>query len=471
MNKKLFYIPLWGILTLSSLSSCRSEDGLSQQQQEKDMRFSVFAPKNGKTINYPDGFAYLMKRYDRLQKTNVSGINNKSVLNNLSASTDNNTVVPQANNEYVEFNVRSQTFTEENGDKWVVFPKVKGNMVVGLVIATLTQGETYVRYETYRDSNEWFKKNVNSFQEALGRFQKKIISLSLSASINPMAGSNCTKTSTGYDNCEIEGVTVGGGKPKTGGSGGGGGDDPEPPEGGTCLPHEDCDTALPGGTGQDTTYELLDPCSKARLNLSSYVVKQAAQDLQDKINDLNRTDPNEEVRIINKDGSTKTIHGGQDHVVFSPDIYTKGSVHDHSSSGYAMFPPHDIATLMNTARVQNYPPDPYNSRDKSEDAFVGIATPKFNYFMFFRGTKDDIPPMWKEGEVNKFQEEFGSDIDRMRYLDNIKITDEILLDKFFEYLDKMGLSGKVDLIKQEGGQNYPITKSNNGTITQNDPCK
>ncbi|WP_236709686.1 hypothetical protein [Elizabethkingia ursingii] len=471
MNKKLFYIPLWGILTLSSLSSCRSEDGLSQQQQEKDMRFAVFVPKNGKTINYPDGFAYLMKRYDRLQKTNVSGINNKSVLNNLSASTDNNTVVSRANNEYVEFNVRSQTFTEENGDKWVVFPKVKGNIVVGLVVATLTQGETYVRYETYRASNEWFKKNINSFQEALERFQKKIISLSLSASINPMAGSNCTKTSTGYDNCEIEGVTVGGGKPKTGGSGGGGGDDPEPPEGGTCLPHEDCDTALPGGTGQGTTYEPLDPCGKARLNLSSYVVNKAVQDLQNKINDPNRTDPNEEIHVINKDGSTKVVHGEQNQVVFSPDIYTKGSVHDHDANGWPMFPPHDIETLINTARVQNYPADPYSSRDKTEDGFLGIVTPKFNYFMFFNGTKDDIPPIWKAGEVDTFQEEFGADIDRMRYLDNIKITDEILLEKFFEYLDKMGLSGKIDLIKQEGGQNYPITKNNNGTITKNDPCQ
>ncbi|KUY30953.1 hypothetical protein ATB96_13800 [Elizabethkingia ursingii] len=344
-------------------------------------------------------------------------------------------------------------------------------MVVGLVIATLTEGGTYVRYETYRDSNEWFKKNANSFQEALGRFQKKIISLSLNASITPMAGSNCTKTSTGYDNCEIEGVTVGGGKPQGGGSGGGGGDNPEPPEGGTCLPHEDCDTALPGGTGQDTTYEPLDPCAKARLNLSSYVVNKAVQDLQNKINDPNRADPNEEIHVINKDGSTNIIHGEQDHVIFSPDIYTKGSVHDHDDSSYPMFPPKDINTLINTARVQNYPPDPYSSRDKTEDGFVGIVTPKFNYFMFFNGTKDDIPPMLGSDALNKYQDEFGADLFDMR-VHRIKITDEVLQKKFFEYIDKMGLAGKIDLIKQEGGQNYPITKKSDGTINNNsnNPC-
>ncbi|WP_260395484.1 hypothetical protein [Elizabethkingia anophelis] len=469
MNKKLFYSPLWGIVTLSLLSSCRSEDGLSQRQQEKDMHFAVFTPKNGNgTINYPDGFAYLMKRYDKLQKTNVSGVNNKPILN-LNASANERIGIFQNNDEYVEFNVRSQTFTEENGDKWVVFPKVKGNMVVALVIATLTEGRTYVRYETYRDPSEWFKKNANSFQEALGRFQKKIISLSLNASITPMAGSNCTKTSTGYDNCEIEGVTVGGGKPQGGGSGGGGGDGPEPPEGGTCQPHEDCEAPIPGGTGQGTSYEPLDPCGKARLNLSSYAVNKAVQDLQDKIKNPNRTDPNEEIHVVNKDGSTKIIHGEQDHVVFSPDIYTKGSVHDHDANGWPIFPPHDIETLINTARVQNYPADPYSSRDKSEDAFVGIVTPDYNYFMFFNGTKDDIPPFRKEGEVNDYQKSFGKEIQDMQ-MHNIEITDDILLNKFFEYLDKMGLSGKVDLLKQEGGQNYPITKNSDGTITQNDSC-
>ena len=43
-EKHLFYPALWGILTLSTLSSCRSEDNLNQQKQEKDMRFAVLFP-------------------------------------------------------------------------------------------------------------------------------------------------------------------------------------------------------------------------------------------------------------------------------------------------------------------------------------------------------------------------------------------------------------------------------------------
>ena len=169
MKKRLLCIPLWGILALF-LSSCRSEDTIVQQNQNKEAskHFSVFTPKKtGETIDYAKGFAYLMQRYDKLQKTNLSGINNQSVIGNLNASTEKNTAVFQNIESHVVFNIRSQTITEENGDKWVVFPKVQGNKVIALVTATLTQNGTYVQYETFGESNEWFKKNVTVFQEAL----------------------------------------------------------------------------------------------------------------------------------------------------------------------------------------------------------------------------------------------------------------------------------------------------------------
>ncbi|AQX11454.1 hypothetical protein BAX94_08965 [Elizabethkingia meningoseptica] len=57
MKKNLLKASLWGILALSTLSSCRTEDGLTQRQQEKDMRFSVFVASSPKeAINYAKGF-------------------------------------------------------------------------------------------------------------------------------------------------------------------------------------------------------------------------------------------------------------------------------------------------------------------------------------------------------------------------------------------------------------------------------
>ncbi|MDE5492409.1 hypothetical protein [Elizabethkingia meningoseptica] len=183
MIKNLFKASLWGVLSLSLLSSCRTEDGVVQQQQEKDMRFSVFVPKSGETINYADGFALLMKRYDGIHKTNMSGINNKKLTSNASASISKNASVTQSNEEYVEFNIRTETITKDNGDKMIVFPRVKENKLIGVVATILTDKETKVRYITYDDESLLYLMYKEAFQEALSRYQKQSMLPRLSASI------------------------------------------------------------------------------------------------------------------------------------------------------------------------------------------------------------------------------------------------------------------------------------------------
>lgn len=143
MRKKLLFAPLWGIFTLSLLSSCRTEDSAVTQKQIEDKRFAVFVPKDGKVINYIDGFAYLMKRYDKVQNTNISGLNNTIVINNLTASINKRplALTLEKGDTYVEFNIRTEMITEENGDKSIIYPKVRGNKVIGLVEAVLTKQE------------------------------------------------------------------------------------------------------------------------------------------------------------------------------------------------------------------------------------------------------------------------------------------------------------------------------------------
>ncbi|MCT3652178.1 hypothetical protein HZR02_11450 [Elizabethkingia anophelis] len=246
MRKKILFAPLWGIFALSLLSSCRTEDNLVQQNKTQEAKyFSVFVPKSGEKINYANGFAFLMKRYDELHKTNLSGINNNPVLRNLSASTSKNASVFQSTGVYVEFAVRSQTITEENGDKWVVFPKIEGSKVVSLVAAVLSQKETYVSYHTISEGDELYKRNINRFQEALARYQKQRVTLALNASINPMAGSGCSNNGVEYDNCGIPEVVID--VPPRGGGGGGTG---FPDGGGSgCLPYELCDPGVHQGGG------------------------------------------------------------------------------------------------------------------------------------------------------------------------------------------------------------------------------
>ncbi|WP_407485275.1 hypothetical protein [Elizabethkingia anophelis] len=465
MKKQLFYPALWGILTLSTLISCRTEDGVMTQKQIEDKRFAVFVPKSGKSVNYADGFAFLMKRYDGLQKTNLSGVNNKTIIGTI-ASTDKIASLSQDGQSYVEFNVKSQIITEENGDKWIVFPKVQGNRVIGLVSAILTEKGTYVRYRNYNEQDELYQLNVVAFQESLNKFQQKFKVLALSASIKPMAGFGCREENNEWVDCDHPGVDIIVPKPNPGTT--------NPPEnggnGGGCLDHANC--IDPGYGGGGYIEPLQDPCSRAQRALSAANVKSAIQSLKDRMNDPNRPNNNEQLHVIKKDGGTEVKEGKQDHVPFSPDIYTKGSVHDHDKLGFPMFPPHDINSFINTVRVQNYPPDPNDPTDKTGEAFLGIVTPDYNYFMIFNGTKDDIPPMYGAGVVEAFQLESEIEHTNMQ-MHNVTMTDSVLQKLFFDYLDKMGLSGKVSLIKQINGNNYPITKNSDGTINNNstNPCK
>ena len=233
MRKKLLFAPLWGILALSLLSSCRTEDGAITQKQIEDKRFAVLIPKNGKPVNYADGFAYLMRKYDKAQKTNLSGLNNTIVLNNLTAGVNKRPLIItfEKGDPYVEFNIRTEIATEANGNKSIIYPKVKGNKVIGFVETVLSQNETHMSYYTYTSESSLYKNYKDDFQEALDRYKNQR-QIRLSASIKPMADS------------EIEGVVIIKRKKK---------DDtgtPRPPEeGGGCQEHAECIDYNPGGGG------------------------------------------------------------------------------------------------------------------------------------------------------------------------------------------------------------------------------
>ncbi|WP_108721104.1 hypothetical protein [Elizabethkingia ursingii] len=226
MRKKLLFAPLWGIFALSLLSSCRTEDGALNQKQIEDKRFAVFVPKDGKSVNYANGFAYLMKQYDNLHKTNLSGINNKFIIGTL-ASRNKTASLLQNGESYVEFNVRSQIFNGENGDKWIIFPRVQGNKVVNLVYAILTEKETKVSYVDFNKQEASYKECEILFQEGLDRLRKRT-KLNTSASIKPLAVDTDKEWPT---EIQVEDVSVPGKVlPNPGGGSPGGG----------CIAHSNC---------------------------------------------------------------------------------------------------------------------------------------------------------------------------------------------------------------------------------------
>ena len=247
MRKKILFAPLWGIFALSLLSSCRTEDGAITQKQIEDKRFSVFVPKDGKPVNYADGFALVMKKYDEKKNTNLSGINNNLVINNLTASAGKRQIVLTSGKKdiYVEFNIRSETIEEKNGDKWVIYPRVQGTKVKELVVMLLTEKETLVKFFTYNKQTSLYKEYGASFQEALDKYLSPSNKLNLNASIKPIAeGETLIK--------EVI-LTV---KRKAGGISPGTPGEGEPGMGGDgavdCFGIEQCIRLNPGGGGESS---------------------------------------------------------------------------------------------------------------------------------------------------------------------------------------------------------------------------
>ncbi|HFK5583711.1 hypothetical protein [Elizabethkingia anophelis] len=248
MRKKLLFAPLWGIFALSLLSSCRTEDGAVTQKQIEDKRFAVFVPKDGRPVNYANGFALVMKKYDEKKNTNLSGINNNLVINNLTASAGKRQIVLTSGKKdiYVEFNIRSETIEEKNGDKWVIYPRVQGTKVKELVVMLLTEKETLVKFFTYNKQTSLYKEYGTSFQEALDKYLSRSNKLNLNASIKPIAeGETLIK--------EVI-LTV---KRKAGGISPGTPGEGEPGMGGDgavdCFGIEQCIRLNPGGGGGESS--------------------------------------------------------------------------------------------------------------------------------------------------------------------------------------------------------------------------
>ncbi|WP_221412094.1 hypothetical protein, partial [Elizabethkingia miricola] len=201
------------------------------------------------------------------------------------------------------FNIRTEMITEENGDKSIIFPKVRGNKVIGLVEAVLTKQETHMSYYTYNSESSLYKDYKDDFQDALDRYQSRR-QIKLSASIKPMADT------------EIEGVVITVKRKKKEDIG-----TVRPPEeGGSCPEFANCIAYNPGGGGGNDmpSPEIVDkiditelkeyPCAFAIAQELPYMDNNIAQLLSDtfgKDNGINVTFVAAD--LVNADGGTNMI--------------------------------------------------------------------------------------------------------------------------------------------------------------------
>ncbi|MCL1665445.1 hypothetical protein M2T78_14345 [Elizabethkingia ursingii] len=451
MTKNLSKASLWGILTLSLLSSCRTEDNLTQQQKEKDMRFAVFVPKSGEIINYANGFASLMKKYDQVHLTNISGINNKPVIKNLSASTDKNTSILQDIGKYVEFNIRSQTVIEENGNKWVVFPKVENDKVTGLIIATLRDKETQVVFTDLDSNDGFYTENLSLFQQALDRYlSKKKIKLNAVASIKNSAIASVdpgadpgTDPGTDPKEHDIEGVTVKG-KPKTSDNGTNGlPSGPSTPA--SCEQVEGCyNPAETGGGSAFPDRVQQDPCISMKTQKESIDFKNNITDLKGKTGLKKETGYTQNGATGKYDyqdnaSATETANSlrlpdakqnnikSYSHTHVDDYKYTDSDGNEIIRTGIKMFSPADVSYLMDMLQ---------NAKDRGinfSDVSGTMVTSSGTYTLRFTGNEYQLKS-FTETQVSGFTEPYKTFM-----TDNSNLS---LEQKFLQFIDsKMNVKG------------------------------
>ncbi|MDY3391579.1 hypothetical protein PG653_10195 [Riemerella anatipestifer] len=477
MKQKLTILGLSGLLLLAG---CRADDMVTNAKRQEDLakKFSVFTKKtDNEVIDYPSGFARLALRYDSLHNKNISG---RRTLERLRVLSKKNEVAPTAveAEAYIDFNIRSQTIVEKNGDRWVVFPRIKGGKVAELVAGVLSEDETKVHFYSLKPDTDIYKTNAHLFEEKYrDRYVFKVNKNNL-FELLPMG--ICEKKGSYYDNCVIDGVIIS--PPPRRGIGGGGGStspwygDHNPGRGidggGGCSMYDMCksdDGSGSGGGSQSPPPQNppTDPCEKMKTMNSSAGYRSKIEELN-RASVLNRTyetgyKENKNGTFENLTPSASTGHSDGLRININED--TKGYIHTHVNEYEServdeygnseirqpikMFSPADVDALMTMAQMQtsgNYA-DLYGTMVSSD----GIYTIKFT------GTAEDIKTGFNTREWGNKMVEFWK---RSRGSHELKFL------KFLK--DEMKING-VSLYKtKNNGTVQNKTLGNNNRIQSSD---
>ncbi|MGL5235430.1 MAG: hypothetical protein ACRC8Z_11915 [Empedobacter falsenii] len=266
-----------------------------------------------------------MQRYDSIHNTNISGlVNTNNKVEHKKKSRQN--VIVESKDFYIENRLHSQTIFEENGDIWVMYPRIKNNSVDGLLIASYTNNGTNVYFSYVKKNSKLYTANINLFQE---KFDKQINAFVYNKSNGGLCG-------YGDEVCELDGPIIvvpnpgGGGFPYPGG-----GDEPNP--GGGCAVYEDCEYIDPdpgGGGGGETPTKT--PCEGINKMNDNYNFQNKLKGLQ---NSLKNSSTEEGLQILRNytnsnipDAVLSPNSKTANEVSFSDYENTIGYVHSHRNS-------------------------------------------------------------------------------------------------------------------------------------------
>lgn len=470
MKKKIliFLLPIF-IITLSCRTESESLENF-KPNNEAAKRFALFpkrdpAAKDANSFRYDKAFAFLAGKYDSLNNSNITGLvntTNKASYNKSSKQL----FISKSSEAFIEFRIHSQAVFEENGDIWMLFPKIGKDNVEDLVVAILSEGQTKLHYKTISRSSDLFTRNVRRFRSAYSKY------FNTDPEGNVFFMSPTSRCGfEGEAPCEIPEVIIS--PPPRDGGGGYHGDLPgngdNPPDGGGCAVYLECepDDQEVGGGGNGSQQEG-DPCAKVKsMNTNTEYKKKVAELSKSSVlNNKHETGYSE-----SKNGNFTELAKGistesSDSMSMTYSADTKGYIHTHQNDyetgkyndagdpeikkPFRMFSPADVNALMELAKLRS-------SGDYS-DLYGTMISSYGNYTIKFTGTAADIKtgfegPEWRKSYKKFMEEEKGS-----------------LETKFLRFMkEKMKING-ISLLKTKNNGTVQRIEMNNKNVAKATDC-
>ncbi|WP_294313369.1 hypothetical protein [uncultured Chryseobacterium sp.] len=347
-------------------------------------------------------------------------------------------------------------------ESFMVVPIIENGKVVNTLACARFDKKVYFRYENSKTNNAFFQNIIygkytrykTEADNTKTNTQKGIVCITKTISMwypdnesNPNAGghwetnyyTNCYNyldySSPGWED-------NGGGGYDYGGGGGSGNNDPNNPNNQT-------------------------PCEKTKNIVNKPQIKAKLTSLQSYANTNTKIENG--FQELKSGTLVNGVVNGDNQIEFGIGPNSQGTVHTHQPGTIGIFAPQDIMTFLAIVHAQD--------ANALGNAYSGTISSSGTYFINFTGTASDLPPATTETQEAAYVAATVKDYTEKYYKllkaeekKSYQTLSSIGLEKlFFDMLDKIGLAGKITLIKEDNGNTSTIQKDSSGNPIPN-PC-
>ncbi|OVE60217.1 hypothetical protein [Chryseobacterium mucoviscidosis] len=222
-----------------------------------------------------------------------------------------------------------------------------------------------------------------------------------------------------------------------------------------------------GSTGYPYPQNNQTPCEKTKNIVNKPQIKAKLTSLQSYANTNTKIESG--FQELKSGTLVNGVVNGDNQIEFGIGPNSQGTVHTHQPGTIGIFAPQDIMTFLAIVHAQD--------ANALGNAYSGTISSSGTYFINFTGTASDLPPAMTEAQEAAYVAATVKDYTEKYYKllkaegkKSYQTLSSIGLEKlFFDMLDKIGLAGKITLIKEDNGNTSTIQKDSSGNPIPN-PC-